>query len=97
MSPSDWILKKYHEVADNPIIPNQVQDCWFPGNPKFLAFEIGQKVLKKTVLPGNLTTNKLKNRYSGPYKVIKINSNGVSYVLETPTKEIPAHHSQLKL
>ena len=96
MSPSSCILSKSHEVTDPVVLDTQEQERWKVGHPSFASFRRGTKVIKKVENKGNLTLSKLKPYYHGPYKISKVQSNGVTYVLNGPNGDIRAHHTQLK-
>ena len=96
-TPSACILSGGHVPAGNPPENPEERSKWRSGHPAFSSFVVGDQVLKKLHLTGNLATNKLKPRYEGPFRVSTVNSNKVSYTLETPSGTlIRAHHVQLK-
>ena len=97
MSPAECLMSQAHDVKIDALRPVTQQENWREGHPKFTSFRSGERVLRKTILHGNLLTNKFSDRYSGPYTVVKVRDNGRSYsIKETSTgKEIPAHHAQL--
>lgn len=58
--------------------------------------------MKRVAELGRLVQHKLKPKYWGPFLVIEVNPNGVTYILEKvsePNKEyrLRAHHTQLKI
>ena len=96
-SPTDLILTESHNTdrgtlsnVTNPLI-------WREGHPSFLPYQKGERVLKKIENTSYATVKKLTNKYTGPYEIIKVNPNGVTYVLMDGDREIRAHHTQLKL
>ena len=97
-SPSEYLLSRVHAVRPTPVVSREERNKWKEGNPSFGTFRIGQHVLKKTVLVGNETSNKFKQRFQGPYVVIKVNQNGVTYQVKDSTTAaiFRAHHGQLK-
>ena len=98
-SPSENILSKSHLTTPAIDIEDTEVDkrYWKQSHPFFQPFIVGDWVLKKVYFQGNLSTNKLKPRYEGPYQISKVNNNGVSYVLKkSDQQELRAHHSQLK-
>ena len=100
LSPSEFILSQEHDVTLPLVVEKSVTETWKSGNPKFAPYKIGQKVLKRVIKPGNLTTNKLKSNYSGPYVVRKVQSNGKTYVIQKEISGAPrikAHYDQLGL
>jgi hypothetical protein len=98
MSPSRYLLEKQHDLTPHLPVPAEDVKYWREGNPSFVSFKQGQKVLKKVVFMGRNVEDKLADRYQGPYKVIRRHSNNVSYVIKhTGTgREIRAHHTQLR-
>jgi transposase InsO family protein len=98
-SPSQKLLGEAHIVQAKPPIRAQDQEKWTTGHPKYVPYRRGQLVVKKVHFEGRLNVNKLKNRYYGPFRISRVNTNGVSYVLATlegPDKTIRAHHRTLK-
>ena len=97
-SPSEYIYSKQHSFTGNVLLPNEVAECWREGHPSFGSFSFDQLVLRKSVFRGRESTNKFSERFEGPYSVIKVNKNGVTYVLKhkTTAHEVRAHHSQLR-
>ena len=96
-SPTDLILTEPHNTdrgtisnATNPLI-------WREGHPSFLPYQKGDKVLKKIENTSYATVKKLTDKYTGPYDIVKVHPNGVTYVLMDGDREIRAHHTQLKL
>ena len=81
MSPSACLLTRAHEVPQVPVLPADVQDVWKEGHPRFVPFAVGQKVLYRRHQPGNLVTNKLEPRYTGPFVVTQVRENKVTYVI----------------
>ena len=81
MSPSELILNHKHEVNSPLVLDKGVTKTWIPGNPRFQPYEMGQKVLKKIMKMGNLTSNKLEPNYEGPYEIAKIQTNQKTYVI----------------
>ena len=67
--------------------------------PPLELFKLGQHVLKKAVLVGNATTNKFKERFLGPFEVVKVNLNGVTYQIRDCVTNVitRAHHGQLRI
>ena len=101
VSPSEYILANSHTGNSASLVPRVIKDNWSEGNPKYLPYKLGQRVLRKLPVTGRLTSNKLQPLYDGPYKVIQVQPNGVSYVIEGITQArsgvvIRAHHTQLK-
>lgn len=97
MSPAEFLLTKSHTVIDAPIVPRAEFSYWKPGHSKFVPFSVGDLVRKKVVFQDRSVVNKFKPRFDGPYEVVTVNDNGVSYRIRRVSdgSELPAHHSQL--
>ena len=59
-----------------------------------------RKVFRKIQRIGNQLITKLKQKYEGPYKIVKVQPNTVSYVIhkieEPNPKDIKVHYKQIK-
>lgn len=99
MSPCQFLLSRSHVVRLDPPLQSNLGSRWKLGHPKFLPFAVGQYVLKKIEQIGSLNANKLSKTFTGPYKVIKVNDNGITYQLmdESTAAVIRAHHSKLRI
>ena len=99
MSPSQFLLSKSHSMAANLPLQPELQSYWRMGNPKFMSFKVGDLVLKRNELKGNNNINKFLPRFTGPYKICKVNSKGLTYDIKECGTDgvIKAHHSKLKL
>ena len=96
-SPADFIMTKQHGPSNQIIMEGESQENWREGNPNFKSFKKGQKVIKKIQRVGNYAKYKLMEKYDGPYTVVKIQSNGVSYeIMDEDEKIIKAHHNKLR-
>ena len=97
-SPSDKILRDSHALTEHIAITEEATEEWDEGHPSFVSFKVGQMVLKKAIHRGNLVTNKMSERFHGPYKVRQVNPNGVTYIIQVENggSEIRAHHRQLR-
>ncbi|KAL7631326.1 UNVERIFIED_CONTAM: hypothetical protein RMT77_018372 [Armadillidium vulgare] len=97
MTPCENILKRAHTLSTGLPLP-RVDECWEEGHHQFESYEVDQLVGLKVHLPGDLTLNKFRPRYYGPYKVIQIQSNGVTYVIESEKdgRQCRVHHKQLR-
>ena len=98
MSPSKYLLSRPHSMVDNPVLPTSDTAHWREGNPSFLPYKVGQLVLRRVVLQGHQVVNKLADRFSGPFSVIKVNDNRVSYVIQSLDSRVEhrVHHTQLR-
>jgi hypothetical protein len=100
MSPSECLLRIPHDITSQPLIPLETKQQWTEGHPSFVSFRQGQLVLMKIHRTGNLTIDKLKPKYEGPFRITKVQDNGVTYVIEHTingnryTKSV--HHKHIK-
>ena len=102
MSPSDRLLKDAHKMENNLPIKESTASVWEAGHPKFSPYETGQKVLKQIQRTGNLLKNKLEPRFEGPYHIIKVQPNKLTYVIvkelgSSTQRELKVHYKQIKL
>ena len=102
LSPSTYILSKSHNLTSVPIVDNdKLKQKWSEGSPKFESFVVDSYVLMRSHGKGNLTINKFLPKYKGPLKISKVNSNGVTYLLQDVSNSngqlIRAHHRDLLL
>ena len=81
-TPNNFLLKNCHDKVKNKGIKVDITHTWRKGHPKFSPFRKGQLVLWKTKFQGNLTTNKLKDRFVGPFCIRDINQNQLTYIIE---------------
>ena len=97
-SSSQVILTESHVVKPKFPVSSDVLETWRKGHPNFCPYKVNQKVLKKRFTSGNLLADKLRERFSGPFIVSKVHSNGVSYEIRKEGKEMTckANHRQLK-
>ena len=95
ISPAEYLLIKLHPVRDCIILSEEDSKRWKERHPRFLPFAVGQTVTRKMPNSGHTTDNKFKPRYEGPYKVEKVNRNGLTYEIEKEGKVIKVHHTQL--
>ena len=98
MSPSQYLLSKEHLLVSRPLVASQDRSYWKEGNPSFLSFSVGQKVLRRKICRGRLLSDKLAERFTGPFTIIKVNENGVTYLMEDASTgaQVRVHHSQLR-
>ena len=97
-TPAECILKRSHNIDSVPVLSAETRNPWADGHPRYQPFKIDTLVLRKVKLMGNLTVNKLVPRFDGPYKVMKVNINQVTYELLRLNDGVmvKAHHIQLK-
>ena len=97
-SPSQCILTHVCKDAPNLWTANTVKETWKEGHPKFAPFRVGELVWKKVQLLGNLASNNMSEHYEGPFKIRKIYSNGLTYILcDDAGVEWRALYTQLRL
>ena len=99
LSPSDYVMSSAHESIDKSLVPGMSDDRWSEGNPAFIPYKVGQKVLYKIPYQGRETVNKLKPLYAGPFEIIKVQPNSVTYEIRecnNHTHVIRAHYTQLR-
>ena len=97
-TPSQVIVGQAHNVDSKLPIETEELEFWEEGHSSFQSFKLGQKVAYKINRIGNQLKDKLAKKYEGPYKVVKIQVNKVTYEVEhCRTREVrKVHHRQLK-
>ena len=97
-TPSDFIMSKEHTKVDELIIDGNTKENWKIGHPNFSPFEVGQQVIKKKNRKGHLVANKFSAKYEGPFRVVKVQDNGVSYEIKMDNENtiLKSHHSKLR-
>ena len=98
VSPSQFLLGRAHPGRDVAPIHAGIVRTWGDGHPAFRSFDVGQQVLKKAVMTSREVHLKFAERFQGPYRVVDVNPNQVTYVIEhcETGKLTRAHHSQLR-
>ena len=98
LSPARFIMTKEHVHGDVPIVSVEQKKLWEEGHPQYTAYQPGQSVLRRIFRTGRLNVDKMKPKYEGPFSVVSINENNVTYILKDPVTErtFKAHHIQLK-
>ena len=79
MSPSQFLLGKVHAGTPSVVVFADTRQVWKEEHPFFKTFRLEGAVLQKVNHPGNLTTNKIKPRYRGPYQISGVHSRGLAY------------------
>ena len=99
MSPGSYLLGRSHLAADLPAISSDAKQFWDYGHSKFSPFVLGQSVIRKLPVKGHCTTSKFQAKYGGPYTIVRVNPNDLTYVIRRLQKDesIRVHHSQLAL
>ena len=99
MSPSECLLAKSHKVRGDPPLQPELQSYWRKGHPKFLSFRVGDLVVKRLEHKGHSNVNKFLPKFSGPFKVIKVNSLGITYEIKNCSSGsvLKAHHGKLRI
>ena len=82
MSPSECILRLAHNVGAGPKGASKLSPLWEEAGPRFQAFQVGDLVGLRTQHMGDRTVNKLLDRYTGPYQVLRVNQNEVTYEIQ---------------
>ena len=97
-TPAEKILTQSYDITSLPLLSAEIRNPWAEGHPRYQPFKVGTLVLRKTILVGNLSTNKLLPRFDGPYQVTTVNQNNVTYELLhlEDGRVVRAHHVQLK-
>ena len=73
-------------------------EFWSEGHPNFCPFAIGDKVIRKVHMSGSSAINKFKERFSGPFVITKVQSNGLSYEIKKQEKQTiyKVHHRDIR-
>ena len=97
MSPSQFLLANAHSTPGRPTLPLQQVELWKEGNPTFVPFRKGQKVLRKVVFKGRLVADKFAERFEGPYEIIAVTGK-VTYLISCLQTGVErrVHHTQVK-
>ena len=98
-SPAGLILTQCHADCDAPVAGQRIQQYWKEGHDQFQSFQKDDLVLLRKQYMGNLVTSKFKPVYAGPYKVIHVQPNGVTYTIQDNEQRKPvvrAHQRQLR-
>lgn len=98
MSPAQYLLGREHKFVNSPVVSIEDVKYWKEGNPSFVPYRIGQKVLRKVVFKGRRLCDKLSDRFDGPFVISKVNNNKVTYWMRRcgSCEDVRAHHTQLK-
>ena len=96
MSPAEFILNIEHNENVIPAVGKDIREKWIQGHPKFVPFQVGQKVMRRIPRKGRLNVDKLKPRFYGPCEVTLVHNNGVSYEISDENGvRYRVHHNQL--
>jgi len=100
MCPSQFILEKAHDTSNNFPVDTTTISNWKEGHPAFAPFKVGQKVAHKINRIGRRVEYKFRQKYEGPFAIVKVQVNQVSYEIQKlgePNGKIhKVHHRQLK-
>lgn len=99
MSPAKYLLCQQHDLSIVPPLSSDISDKWKAGSPHFSPFSVGQKVIRKVPVKGNLNIDKFKPRYDGPYIIRVAHKNNVAYEIEdcqNSAHRVRAHYTQLR-
>jgi len=98
--PSDFLLKNAHKVDNFLHIDHEDVSRWKEGHPMYAPFKINQRVVHKINRIGRQLKHKLGPKYEGPFRIVKIQPNKVTYEIqregEVNGKRHKVHHRQLK-
>ena len=96
-TPCDKLLSERHLPTTGTVLPGRSASTWKPGDREFMPYKKGAKVMKRKENRGTLNIDKFNPKYDGPWTIIKINKNKVTYEIEdTKGQVIRAHHTQLR-
>ena len=99
-TPSSYILERAHMLDADNILPSETTTMWKMGNPNFQPFCPQTKVLYKIKYVGNRAVDKLKSKFEGIFKVIKVNGRGLTYdiqsIWDSNYVKTNIHYSDLK-
>jgi hypothetical protein len=97
LTPSSCLLTKSHISSIPQIDTVKLTDKWTIGHKNFTPFKIKQFVLQKISVKNHLNINKLSLKYRGPFEIIRVNSNDVTYLLRdlVTNSHVRAHHRDL--
>lgn len=96
-TPSNFLLSRSHNVDDTIPLDVDTMKTWIDAHPNFRPFVVGDRVALKLNKIGNKLQYKLGQKFRGPFAVIKVQSNEVTYEVSDGNEIIKAHHKQLKL
>ena len=83
-SPREFLISKSHAIDSNAINSPRIREYWSRGNANFRPFFVGDKVLIEIRRIGDCTRYKLMDKFSGPWRVVQVCENLVTYVVEGP-------------
>jgi hypothetical protein len=96
-SPSNFILHSSHPSNVSIPIDAGTVDTWKEAHPSFRSFTVGMKVAIKINRIGNQLKDKLGKKFKGPYTIVKVQENGVTYeVVDDEGLVQKVHHRQIK-
>ena len=93
---SSECLSWSYPLTHIPWMDQNVSASWREDHSSFAPFTLYDQVLKREQLSSHLTRNKLILKYSGPYEIVKVNSNGVTYEVMIEGLPVRVHYAQLK-
>ena len=100
-SPSSIILEQSHLPKKVLPVNYKTVNTWKAGNPKFSPYQVDQKVMYQIQRKGNMVIDKLRQKYDGPFEIVKVMPNNVTYqIRRTGVREgklIKVHYDQLRL
>jgi hypothetical protein len=99
MSPAEYLLSKPHKSKPFSGVPKEIHESWRTGHPRFVPFKIDDLVVRRVPMKGNLNSNKFSPKFDGPYKIVVVAQNRVTFkiqLLSDHTKTLNAHYEQLR-
>ena len=99
MSPSQCLLESSHSPDRILHINKDIVSSWKQGHSKFVPFNVGERVLRKIQRIGNRVSDKFAKKFDGPFVVLRVHSNDVTYDLQKCFGDgsvVKAHFRQLK-
>ena len=99
-SPKDYVTQ-CSKVKDNQRLSDNQQEYWKEATAKFRSFDVGEQVLKKRTEIGRKTTNKLEQKFDGPFVIVKRWDNELTYILERTLQngkieQVRVHQTQMR-
>ena len=100
-SPCQFLLEFERRVKLNASLGESEREFWRESHERFRSFNLGEKVLKVKQEIGRLNVYKLSEKFEGPFTVVKVWENGLTYIIERMNEngmvvQVRAHQSQLR-
>jgi len=89
-------LQKSHQIARENLIKSKTHNkFYYDKRSKNIEFKVGQKVFLRNEKISRNRSKKLSQNYSGPYKIIKVDSP-VNVTLQIKNKHMKVHANRIK-